>query len=108
MAKQQDDDAASVSTTNTAKNIQKKEWIQRWIQKLSQTLMTDENKKMLHVFIIDPVLNHILERLFPYVLVLCVLFVVLTAMISLTLLLVFTRLPAALGATSSALAQSIS
>jgi hypothetical protein len=95
-----DDDAASVSTTNTA-NIHKKDWIQRWIQKLSQTLMTDENKKMLHVFIIDPVLNHILERLFPYVLVLCVLFVVLTAMISLTLLLVFTRLPAALGATST-------
>jgi hypothetical protein len=100
------DDAGSVSTINTS-HIQKKDWIQRWIQKLSQTLMTDENKKMLHVFIIDPVLNHILERLFPYVLVLCVLFVVLTAMISLTLLLVFTRLPAALGATSS-LAPSIS
>jgi hypothetical protein len=103
----QNDDAASVSTTNTA-HFQKKDWIQRWIQKLSQTLMTDENKKMLHVFIIDPILNHILERLFPYVLVLCVLFVVLTAMISLTLLVVFTRLPAALGATSSALAPSIS
>jgi hypothetical protein len=104
MSKQ--DDAVSVTSTIRTENLHKKDWIQRWIQKLSQTLMTEENKKMLHVFILDPVLNHVLERLFPYVLVLCVLFVVLTAMISLTLLLVFTRLPAALGASSSVFAQT--
>lgn len=54
---------------------------------------------MVQVFLIDPILNHVLERLFPYVLILCVLFVILTIMISLTLLLVFTRLPTAIAAT---------
>ena len=62
---------------------------------------TEENKKMVQVFLIDPILNHVLERLFPYVLMLCVLFVILTIMISLTLLLVFTRLPAAIGAATA-------
>jgi len=71
----------------------KKEWIHKWIQKLIQSVQTDENKKMVHVFLIDPILNHILERLFPYVLILCVLFVILTIMISMTLLIVFTRIP---------------
>lgn len=85
-------------STTTA--TQKKDWLQRWIRKLSQNLQTEENKKMIHVFVIDPILNHILERIFPYILVMCVLFVILTIMITLTLLLVFTRLPAALAALS--------
>jgi hypothetical protein len=50
---------------------------------------------MMQVFLVDPILNHVLERLFPYVLILCVLFVLLTIMITITLLIVFTRLPAA-------------
>ena len=79
----------------------KKDWIRTWIQKISKTIQTEENKKMMHVFLIDPILNHVLERIFPYVLILCVLFVVLTIMISVTLLVVFTRLPAAFNAVSS-------
>jgi CHASE3 domain sensor protein len=90
-------DSASV-TSNHSPN--KKEWLHKWIQKISQTLQTDENKKMLQVFIIDPVLNHIFERLFPYIVIMCVLFVLLTIMIALILLLVFTRLPGALGVKS--------
>ena len=62
---------------------------------------TEENKKMIQVFLVDPILNHILERIFPYVLILCVLFVVLTIMISLTLMIVFTRVPAAFGAVTA-------
>ena len=88
-------DSTSVASSNTAPH--KKEWLHKWIQKLSQTIQTDENKKMIQVFLIDPILNHILERLFPYILVMCVLFVLLTLMIALTLLLVFTRLPGAFG-----------
>ena len=56
---------------------------------------------MIHVFLVDPILNHILERIFPYVLILCVLFVVLTIMISLTLVLVFTRVPSAVAAVTN-------
>ena len=81
-------------------SIQKKEWIHAWIQKIIQSVQTDENKKMVQVFLVDPILNHILERLFPYVLILCVLFVILTIMISMTLLIVFTRIPAVFNAPS--------
>jgi hypothetical protein len=93
------DDTASVSTADST--TLKKDWIGKWIQKLSKIIQTEENKKMMHVFLLDPILNHVLERLFPYVLILCVLFVLLTIMITVTLLLVFTRLPAALAAVSS-------
>jgi hypothetical protein len=79
----------------------KKEWIHAWVQKIIQSVQTDENKKMVQVFLVDPILNHILERLFPYVLILCVLFVILTIMISMTLLIVFTRIPAAFGSAPS-------
>jgi len=84
-------------------SVQKKEWIHAWVQKIIQSVQTDENKKMVQVFIVDPILNHILERLFPYVLILCVLFVILTVMISMTLLIVFTRIPAAFDAGSTTL-----
>ncbi len=76
---------------------QKPDFLQKWIQKLAQMIQTDENKKLLQMYFIDPLINHILERIFPYIVIMCVLFVILTIMITLTLLLVFTRLPAALG-----------
>jgi hypothetical protein len=77
----------------------KQDMVQRWIEKLIKMVQTEENKKMVQVFLIDPILNHVLERIFPYVLILCVLFVILTVMISLTLLLVFLRLPTAIAGT---------
>ena len=83
--------SASVAESSTAPP--KKELMQKWIQKLSQTLQTEETKKMLQVFVLDPVLNHVLERLFPYILILCVLFVILTAVVSAGIVLLFTRLP---------------
>ena len=79
----------------------KKEWVQQFIQKTLQQFQTDENKKWLQVFLIDPVLNYILERMFPYILILTVMFVLLIVMITITLILVFTRVPAVFGATIS-------
>lgn len=90
-------DNSSVSSRETTK----KEWLQRWIHKLSQTIQTDENKKMLQVFLVDPLINYIMERIFPYIVIMCVLFVVLIVMIALTLVVVFTRLPGALGSHGS-------
>lgn len=87
------------SRTTSPSKPKKQDLVQRWIEKLIKMVQTEENKKMVQVFLVDPILNHVLERLFPYVLILCVLFVVLTIMISLTLLLVFTRLPTAIAAT---------
>jgi hypothetical protein len=90
-------DNSSVSSRDSTK----KEWLQRWIHKLSQTVQTDENKKMLQVFLVDPLINYIMERIFPYIVIMCVLFVLLTVMIVLTFVVVFTRLPAALGSQTS-------
>lgn len=75
----------------------KTDWLQSIVQKCIQSVQTEDNKKMIQVFLIDPILNYVLDRLFPYVLILCVLFVILTIMISMTLALVFMRLPGALG-----------
>jgi len=97
---QKDSETDSVSTS-TIPDVPKKDWIRKWIQKMSQLLQTEENKKMIQIFLVDPILNHVLERVFPYVLILCVLFVILTIMITLTLLLVFTRLPAAFAAVTA-------
>jgi len=94
----QPDDMRSISTDGS---INKKDWLQRWIHKLSKSVQTDENKKMLQVFLIDPLLNHIMERIFPYILILCVLFVLLVVMITLTLFMVFTRVPAVFGASTA-------
>jgi hypothetical protein len=86
-----------VSPSSPPTHQQKTNWLQKWIHSISKMLQTDENKKMVQIFLIDPILNHILERIFPYIVIMCVLFVLLTIMITLTLLLVFTRLPGALG-----------
>jgi hypothetical protein len=83
----------SITVSENSAAPPKKELMQRWIQKLSQTLQSGETKKMLQVFVLDPVLNHILERLFPYIVIMCVLFVVLTVTISVAILIIFNRLP---------------
>jgi hypothetical protein len=83
----------SAKTRSQVPKPTKQDIVQRWIEKLIKMVQTEENKKMVQVFLVDPILNHVLERLFPYVLILCVLFVILTVMISLTLLLVFLRVP---------------
>lgn len=75
--------------------------LEKFLQKCIQVVQKDENKKMLSVFLVDPILNYVFERLFPYMIIFCVLFVLLTIMISLTLLVVFTRLPAALSTTAT-------
>jgi hypothetical protein len=84
-------DKASVTSTDSLLSP-KKDWLQKWIHKLTQTIQTDENKKMIQVYLIDPLISHIMDRIFPYIVIMCVLFVILTILISLTLLLVFTRL----------------
>jgi hypothetical protein len=75
--------------------------LEKFLQKCIRVVQTEENKKMLSIFLLDPILNYVLERLFPYMIIFCVLFVLLTIMIALTLLVVFTRLPAALSTTAT-------
>lgn len=51
--------------------------IQRFIQKTFLMLNNDETKKHIQVYLIDPLLNHILERIFPYIILTTVLFIIL-------------------------------
>ena len=51
--------------------------IQRFIQKTFLMLNNDETKKYIQIYILDPLLNHILERIFPYIILTTVLFIIL-------------------------------
>jgi hypothetical protein len=85
------DDNASVSTTGTMQS-KKKDMVQRVIDKLSTYMQKEENKQWLQVFVIDPVLSHIIDRVFPYVVIVCIIMVVLIILIILTFFIVFTKL----------------
>ena len=69
------------------------EWLKKLLQKSMKFVQSDENKKYLQIFFVDPILNHILDRIFPYILVLSVLFTVLTCMVAATMFVVFMRQP---------------
>lgn len=88
------DDNMSIGTMDSGGGIhgKKKDMVQRIIDKLSNYMQKDENKRWLQVFIIDPVLNHILDRIFPYIVVVCIIMVVLIILIVLTFFIVFTKL----------------
>jgi hypothetical protein len=82
--------------TTTHPPSKRKDWIQDILQKTLTQIQKEENKKWFQMVVLDPVLTYILERIFPYILILTVLFFLLTVMITLTLVLVFMRLPGAL------------
>lgn len=85
-----DDGGASVASTQY--HGQKKDIVHRVIDKLSTYMQKDENKRWLEIFIIDPVLNHILDRIFPYIIIMSIVFIVMIIIIVLTFLIVFTRI----------------
>lgn len=51
--------------------------LQKFIQKAFLLLSNEESKKYIQIYLIDPILNHILERLFPYIIISCVLIIIL-------------------------------
>lgn len=55
------------------------------MQKLFMFMNKEETKKQFQVFFMDPLLNHIMERVFPYIILTCVLFVLLLIIVMLTL-----------------------
>jgi hypothetical protein len=56
-----------------------------FLQKIFRYINRDETKKQIQVFLLDPMINHIMERVFPYILLICVFFVVLLLLVALTL-----------------------
>jgi hypothetical protein len=84
-------DSSSVTSTVSGR----KGMIERVIDKLTTYMQKDENKRWLQVFVIDPVLNHILDRIFPYIVLMSIIFVVLIILVVLTFFIVFTKVPKA-------------
>lgn len=51
--------------------------IQKFIQKFLVLLNNDESKKYMQIYLFDPIMNHVLERIFPYIIITSVLFIIL-------------------------------
>jgi hypothetical protein len=66
--------------------------VEKFIDKTIQMLQNDMLKKKIQILIVEPFLQHIIELLFPYVIIICVVFSLIIIMImSILALLVFHR-----------------
>jgi hypothetical protein len=54
-------------------------------QKLFVFINREETRKQLQMFLVDPLLNHVMERILPYILLSCVFLVILLLLVMLTL-----------------------
>ena len=58
--------------------------LESFMEKGIHLLNRDDTKKKLQIFLIDPLLNHVMERVFPYIILTCVLFTLLFIVAMLT------------------------
>ncbi len=63
------------------------------MEKSIHLLNREDTRKKLQLYLIDPLLNHIMERVFPYIVLTCALFTLLliVAMLTFGMLIVQTR-----------------
>jgi hypothetical protein len=61
------------------------QWTQSFLQKVIDYIRQEETRKQIQGLIIDPLLNHVMNRVFPYIILTCVLFVLLLIVILTTL-----------------------
>jgi hypothetical protein len=54
-------------------------------QKLFVFINREETRKQLQMFLVDPLLNHVMERILPYIILSCVFLVILLLLVMLTL-----------------------
>lgn len=59
-------------------------WIERFLEKTIHLLNKEDTQKKMQHYLIDPLLNHIMERVFPYIILTCVLFSLLLIFVMLT------------------------
>jgi hypothetical protein len=62
------------------------------VEKSIVLLNDSENQKRIKQFVIDPVLTHVMNRMFPYILLICVLFTLLLVVAMLTFAIVFLQM----------------
>jgi len=56
---------------------QKPDLVKKILHKLFLSLNNDESRKYIQIYLIDPLMNHVLERIFPYIIITSVLFIIL-------------------------------
>jgi len=56
-----------------------------FVQRIIQYIGKEEIRQKLHDDVIDPLLNHVMKRVFPYIILTCVLFILLLLVVLLTL-----------------------
>lgn len=60
-------------------------WANPLVQKLMGYIEKDEVRHQIKQHLLDPLLRHVLERVYPYIILICVLFVLLLVVILITL-----------------------
>lgn len=63
---------------------EKPSFMEQLMEKSIHILNREETRKKLQIYLIDPLLNHVLERVFPYIILICVLFSLLLIVAMLT------------------------
>jgi hypothetical protein len=62
------------------------------LQKVFRYINRDETRRQIQVFLLDPMLNHLMERMFPYILLTCVFFAILLLLVVSTLVIILFQL----------------
>jgi hypothetical protein len=63
---------------------QQPSWLEPFMEKAIHMINRDTTRKKLQLYLIDPLLNHVMERVFPYIVLTCVLFTLLLIFVMLT------------------------
>lgn len=58
-------------------SYERKDFTQQLIKKIFIALNNDDTRKYLQIYLIDPLLSHVLEQIFPYIIITSVLFIIL-------------------------------
>ena len=56
---------------------EKQSFMEQLMEKSIHILNREDTRKKLQIYLIDPLLNHVMERVFPYIILICVLFTLL-------------------------------
>ena len=70
----------------------KKELLQKMIHNVLLLFNNDESRKYVQIYLIDPLLNHVLERIFPYILLTSILFILLILLTIVTCIFIYYHL----------------
>ena len=70
----------------------KKELLQKMINNILLLFNNEESRKYVQIYLIDPLLNHVLERIFPYILLTSILSILLILGIIITCIFIYYHL----------------